>query len=338
MCALGPCRTHQGHAGPTRAMQDPPGPCRTHQGHAGPTRAMQDPPGPCRTHQGHAGPTRAVQDPPGPCRTHQGHAGPTRAMQDPPGPCRTHQGHAGPTRAVQDPPGPCRTHQGHAGPTRAMQDPPGPCRTHQDHAGPTRAMQDPPGPCRTHQGHAGPTRAMQDPPGPCRTHQGHAGPTRAMQDPPGPCRTHQEMTAAIHEEATVRDLRPKFSFISKEQCEKSPRRAVVRSSAGRPGRHTPPPPLLGGHSRSIPQGMIFDVQPLVKSLFCPTKQSPNGFFDSEASIPLKLAIIFGRGWGGIKGLWLEGFEPGSSIKEGSGADWPIRRSPIRRPGVRPLDH
>ena len=27
------------------------------------------------------------------------------------------------------------------------------------------------------------------------------------------------------------------------------------------------------------------VQPLVKSLFCPIRQSPNGFFDSEVSIP-----------------------------------------------------
>ena len=44
-------------------------------------------------------------------------------------------------------------------------------------------------------------------------------------------------------------------------------------------------PLLGGHSCSIPQGMIFDVQPVVKSLFCPIRQSPNGFFDSEPSIP-----------------------------------------------------
>ena len=44
-------------------------------------------------------------------------------------------------------------------------------------------------------------------------------------------------------------------------------------------------PLFWGHSRSIPQGMILDVQPLVKSLFCPIRQSPNGFFDSEASIP-----------------------------------------------------
>ena len=45
--------------------------------------------------------------------------------------------------------------------------------------------------------------------------------------------------------------------------------------------------LFGGHLRSIPQGMILDVQPLVKSLFCPIRPSPNGngFFDSEASIP-----------------------------------------------------
>ena len=49
------------------------------------------------------------------------------------------------------------------------------------------------------------------------------------------------------------------------------------------GRPTKGPPF-GGHSRSIPQGMIFDVQPLVKSLFCPIRQSPNGFFDFEASI------------------------------------------------------
>ena len=44
-------------------------------------------------------------------------------------------------------------------------------------------------------------------------------------------------------------------------------------------------PLFWGHSRSIPQGMILDVQPPVKSLFCPIRPSPNGFFYSEASIP-----------------------------------------------------
>ena len=45
------------------------------------------------------------------------------------------------------------------------------------------------------------------------------------------------------------------------------------------------PPLLGGRSCSIPQGMILDVQPLAKSLLCPIKRSPNGFFDFEASVP-----------------------------------------------------
>ena len=61
---------------------------------------------------------------------------------------------------------------------------------------------------------------------------------------------------------------------------KSPRREVVRSSAGAGVVY---PPFLGVIS-SIPQGMIFDVQPLVKSLFCPIRPSPNGSFDSEASI------------------------------------------------------
>ena len=61
-------------------------------------------------------------------------------------------------------------------------------------------------------------------------------------------------------------------------------------------------PFFGGHSRSIPQGMILDVQSLVKSLFCVTKQYPNGFFDFEASIPLKLDDIFWQGWGGGWGV------------------------------------
>ena len=80
-------------------------------------------------------------------------------------------------------------------------------------------------------------------------------------------------------------------------------------------------------SRLITQGMTFDVQPLVKSLFCPTKQSPNGFFVLEASKPLKMDTIFREGVvGGVKSLWLEGFEPGSSIKKGLRADRLRRRS------------
>ena len=59
-------------------------------------------------------------------------------------------------------------------------------------------------------------------------------------------------------------------------------------------------PLFWGHSRSIPQGMILDVQPLIKSLFCPIRPSPNGFFDSEASIPW-ISLFWGVGEGGCLG-------------------------------------
>ena len=99
----------------------------------------------------------------------------------------------------------------------------------------------------------------------------------------------------------------------KVQAAKSPRREVVRSSAG---VDAIPPPFFGGRSRSIPQGMILDVQPLVRSLFCPTKQSPNGFFDFGASIPVKLDNIFkgggvvgGAGGGGQKFVERRGLEP-----------------------------
>ena len=44
-------------------------------------------------------------------------------------------------------------------------------------------------------------------------------------------------------------------------------------------------PFFGVILRSIPQGMILDVQPLVKSLFCPIRPSPNRCFDFEASTP-----------------------------------------------------
>ena len=64
--------------------------------------------------------------------------------------------------------------------------------------------------------------------------------------------------------------------------------------------YTPP---FGGHSRSIPQGMTCDAQPLVKSLLCPIRQSPNGFFDSDASIPSNWISIFRGGGGGVKSLY-----------------------------------
>ena len=62
-----------------------------------------------------------------------------------------------------------------------------------------------------------------------------------------------------------------------------------------------PPPLFWGHLRSVSQGMMFGVQPFVKSLFCPIRQSPNGFFDSKASIPQKHVTFLTGGGGGWAG-------------------------------------
>ena len=56
---------------------------------------------------------------------------------------------------------------------------------------------------------------------------------------------------------------PQMFFSGKR---KSPRREVVRSSVG-----------ADAICVAYPEGMILDVQPLVKLLFCPTKPSPNGF-------------------------------------------------------------
>ena len=53
-------------------------------------------------------------------------------------------------------------------------------------------------------------------------------------------------------------------------------------------------PLLGGHSRSIPQGMIIDVQPLVNNEFIilPNKTIPQWIFGFSGLYPLKLDITF----------------------------------------------
>ena len=55
-------------------------------------------------------------------------------------------------------------------------------------------------------------------------------------------------------------LDPSFDLFSLVGCSitESPRREVVRSSAGAGVIY---PPLFWGHLRSIPQGMILDVQP-----------------------------------------------------------------------------
>ena len=60
--------------------------------------------------------------------------------------------------------------------------------------------------------------------------------------------------------------------------------------------YTPP---FWGHSRSIPQGMIFDVQPLVKSLFCPIRPPPMDFLILRPLSPKTGQHFFeGVGWGG----------------------------------------
>ena len=65
-------------------------------------------------------------------------------------------------------------------------------------------------------------------------------------------------------------------------------------------------PLLGGHSRSIPQGMIFDVQPLVKALFGRIIQFPAAFFLFQDLYLVKLDITFGGGGGGRQKFVLGG--------------------------------
>ena len=51
-------------------------------------------------------------------------------------------------------------------------------------------------------------------------------------------------------------------------------------------------PQFGGHSRRIPQCMVSDVQPLVKSSFWETKSSANEFFDFDPSSPPQTRIFF----------------------------------------------
>ena len=60
-------------------------------------------------------------------------------------------------------------------------------------------------------------------------------------------------------------------------------------------------PLYWGHSRSIPQGMIFDVQPLVKSLFCPIRPSPMDFLILRPLSPKTGYHFFEGGVGGVGG-------------------------------------
>ena len=97
-----------------------------------------------------------------------------------------------------------------------------------------------------------------------------------MQNNTHKCTRNEEGTPMLKSMHTLSLLKARTSllWIRRMHSVKSPRREVVRSSASAGVVY---PPFLGGHSRSIPQGMIFDVQPLVKSLFYRIRQSPNGF-------------------------------------------------------------
>ena len=75
-------------------------------------------------------------------------------------------------------------------------------------------------------------------------------------------------------------------------------------------------PLFWGHSRSIPQGMILDVQPLVQSLFCPIRPSPNGFFILRPLSPKTGYHFFEGGVGGVGG-GVKGFRSEASKQWGS---------------------
>ena len=49
----------------------------------------------------------------------------------------------------------------------------------------------------------------------------------------------------------------------------------------------------------MPKGMVLEVSPLVKKLFCLTKHPPNGFFDFEAP---ETGYHFGGGGSKVRAL------------------------------------
>ena len=79
-------------------------------------------------------------------------------------------------------------------------------------------------------------------------------------------------------------------------------------------------PLFLGHLRSIPQGMILDVQPLVKSLFCPIRSSPMDFLILRPLSPKTGYHFFeggGWGWGGWRWGGVKSFRSEGSKQWGS---------------------
>ena len=79
---------------------------------------------------------------------------------------------------------------------------------------------------------------------------------------------------------------------------KSPLRGAVGSSVGASVVY---PPFFGSRSRSIPQGMILDVQTLIESLFCRIKRNLRDFLILRPLSPeIGYHILRGDGGGGQK--------------------------------------
>ena len=96
-----------------------------------------------------------------------------------------------------------------------------------------------------------------------------------------------------------------FFHIS-EKCNHFKERLLNQAQAQAP--YSPPPPPLGGHLHGIPQCMLSDVQPFVKSLFWETRLSTNEFLILTPLPPQYLGTAFGRGVG-VGGQNLVGLQP-----------------------------
>ena len=117
-----------------------------------------------------------------------------------------------------------------------------------------------------------------------------------------------------------------------QNMRKSPRRELLDQAQAR-ASCTPP---FWGHPRTmrtIPQGMIVDVQPPVKSLFCQIRQSP------KPLSPETGCHFLGGGGGGqkfvLRSLCSAGFERGSDWAAMTGRPAPPA---VRRPGTEPLTY
>ena len=131
----------------------------------------------------------------------------------------------------------------------------------------------------------------------------HAGVKTAKSSPVGP---HIEENKGGGSNAV------KWDGETKRLKQDSPLKKVAGSSAG-VGAMYPP---FGGYSQSIPQCVILNVYPLVKSSFWETKLSPNDFFNFDPSDPLYLGTAFWHGASGGGGGGRDLLERGGGGGEG----------------------